>query len=338
MKLSISDDSFDVFLLFLYHIVYKGQLMIQNLAAVNVGREIAKLIPKGSISVFILLSIFAHIMILGSSSAPSYAYSPCRCVIFAMDDLNDGGVNNVELAVMDYFISNNLPFTASIIVSKLANSSDLDVYHKIQEGMARKLFDIAIHGYRHINHALMTYEQQKDDLSRANARLEYLFGKRSNIFIPPSNGFNNHTIEAMADLNITLLSTSDNSEKTTINPYKSQTLAVTNNSRLEVSKVSDQKPLVYHVPFSVSFMSFQKRGLSGNLLVEESLKRINESIATYGYAQVRLHPSDFSQVNSTTGMPINELDTIKFQQLTQLVDTLEGRNIRIISFSDIYPH
>ena len=255
-----------------------------------------------------------------------------------MDDLNDSTYSKVQLATMNYFISKNLPFTASIIVSLLANSSNLDVYHKIQEGMARKLFDIAIHGYRHIDHALMTYEEQKDDLSRANARLEYLFGKRSDIFIPPGDAFNLHTIEAMADLNISLLSTSYNSEQITINPYKSQTLFVTNNSRLEVSKVSDQKPLVYHAPFFVSFLWLQRQGLSGDGLVEESLKRINESIATYGYAQVRLHPSDFSQVNPTTGMPSNELDTIRFQQLTQLVDSLEGRNIRIVSFSDIYPH
>jgi peptidoglycan/xylan/chitin deacetylase (PgdA/CDA1 family) len=286
--------------------------------------------------ILIVIGITAHITSL--RLYPSYAYSPCNCVIFVMDDLNDDGVNNVELATMDYFISNNLPFTASIIVSKLANSSDLDVYHKIQEGMDRKLFEIAIHGYRHINHALMSYEQQKDDLGTANARLQHLFGKRSDIFIPPGDAFNLHTIEAMADLNITLFSTSDTSENTTANPYKLKTLLVTNNSRLEVSKVSDQKPLVYHVPFSVSFLSLQRRGLSGGRLVDVSLRFINESIAIYGYAQVRLHPSDFSQVNPTTGMPSNELDTIRFQQLTQLVDSLEGRNIRIVSFSDIYPH
>src|SRR5919199_3668805 len=134
--------------------------MMQNLAAMNVRHKITKLTPKVSISVFILLSIFAHTMILGSISAPSYAYSPCNCVIFAMDDLNDDGVNKVELATMDYFISRNLPFTASIIVSKLANSSDLDVYHKIEEGVQKGLFEIAIHGYRHIDHSLMTKEEQ----------------------------------------------------------------------------------------------------------------------------------------------------------------------------------
>jgi peptidoglycan/xylan/chitin deacetylase (PgdA/CDA1 family) len=288
------------------------------------------------IVLIVLAILFAHP--ISFRTKPTYAYSPCNCVIFVMDDINDDGVDNVELAVMDYFISHNLPFTSSIIVSKLANSSNLSVYHKVEEGIQKGLFEVAIHGYRHINHALMTLEEQKDDLSAANARLEHLFGKRSDIFVPPSNEFNLHTIEAMADLNISLFSTSDNSEKLTINPYKSQTFVVTNNSRLNVSKVSDQKPLVYHAPFSVSFLSFQKHGLAGDKLIEHSLKRINKSIGTYGYAQVKLHPSDFSQVNATTSKPINQVNSTRFQQLTGLVDSLEGKNIRIASFSEIYPH
>ena len=39
-------------------------------------------------------------------------------------------------------------------------------------------------------------------ISLAIAKLEYLFGKRADIFIPPFNTFNLHTIEAMSDLNI----------------------------------------------------------------------------------------------------------------------------------------
>jgi peptidoglycan/xylan/chitin deacetylase (PgdA/CDA1 family) len=53
----------------------------------------------------------------------------------------------------------------------------------------------------------MTKEEQERDFSRANAKLEYLFGKRADIFIPPYSSFNLHTIEAMSDLNIRLFST-----------------------------------------------------------------------------------------------------------------------------------
>jgi hypothetical protein len=289
--------------------------------------------------ILIAFAIFAHTIILGLNYSPSYAYSPCNCVIFAMDDIADYGGIKVQIATMDYFLDRNLPFTASIIASKLANSSNLDVFHKVEEGVDRGLFEIAIHGYRHVNHTLLTKEEQSNDFSKAKGKLEYLFGKRVDIFLPPFNDYNLHTIEALSDLNITLFSTSPDSEQTTSNPYKSQTLVVTNNSRLEVSKISDEKPLVYHTPFSVSFLRLEGvNGLSGDRLVEESLRLIDESIAKYSFAQVRLHPADFSQVNATSGKRINEVDDNRFQHLTQLIDRLEGRNIRIASFSEIYPH
>jgi peptidoglycan/xylan/chitin deacetylase (PgdA/CDA1 family) len=297
-------------------------------------------ISRALIIILIAFAIFAHTIILGLNYSPSYAYSPCNCVIFAMDDIADHGGVKVQLATMDYFISKNLPFTASIIARDLANanSSNLDVFHKVEEGVNKGLFEIAIHGYRHANHSLLTKKEELNDFSKANAKLEYLLGKRADIFLPTFNEFNLYTIEAMADLDITLLSASPHSERTTTNPYKSQTLVVTNNSRLEASKISDEKPLIYHAPYSVSFQWFKKQGLSGDELVEESLRLIDESIAKYGFAQVRLHPSDFSQVNATSGKRINEIDDNRFQHLTQLVNNLEDRNIRIASFSEIYPH
>jgi peptidoglycan/xylan/chitin deacetylase (PgdA/CDA1 family) len=300
-------------------------------------RRLTNLIPQVSIIVLILVSMFAHTAVLVSNSTASYAYSACSCVIFAMDDIEDYGFNKVQLATMDYFISMNLPFTASIIASQLANSSNLEVFHKIEDGIDKKLFEIAIHGYRHINHTLLTKDEQEDDFRKASGRLEYLFGKRADIFIPPYNEFNLHTIEAMSNLNISILSTSPYREQTITNPYKSETLVVTNNSRIEVSTISDQKALVYHVPFSVSLLALHRNGLFGEGLVQEALRRIEESIAEYGFAHVRLHPSDFPQVDGISGKAINEVDNIKFQELVKIVDSLADRNIRIASFREIYP-
>jgi peptidoglycan/xylan/chitin deacetylase (PgdA/CDA1 family) len=281
--------------------------------------------------------MFAHTAILVFYSNSSSAYSSCNCVIFAMDDMKDYGLNNVQLATMDYFISKNLPFTASIIVSGLANSSNLKVFYKIEEGIDKKLFEIAIHGYRHINHSIMTKEEQEDDFRNASEKLEYLFGKRADIFIPPYNEFNLHTIEAMSDLNISVLSASPDREQATTNPYKSQTLVVTNNSKIEVSRISDQKGFVYHAPFSASLFRLHGIGLFGDDLVHETLRLIEDSIAEHGFAHVRLHPGDFSQVDAISGKAINEVDNIKFQELTKIVDSLAERNIRIASFREIHP-
>jgi peptidoglycan/xylan/chitin deacetylase (PgdA/CDA1 family) len=288
--------------------------------------------------ILIAFAIFAHTIILGLNYSPSYAYSPCNCVIFAMDDIADYGGIKVQLATMDYFLDRNLPFTASIVASKLANSSNLDVFHKVEEGVDRGLFEIAIHGYRHVNHAALTKEEQINDLSLAKGKLEYLFGKRADIFIPPFNDFNLGTIEAMSELNISLLSTSSRIENTKINPYKSQALVETNNSKIQVSRISDQEPLVYHAPVSFSILALQRNGLFGDDLVHEVLRLIDDSIAKYGFAQVRLHPSDFAQLDTTTGKLINKVDNMKFQDLIKTVDSLAARNIKIASFAEIYPY
>jgi peptidoglycan/xylan/chitin deacetylase (PgdA/CDA1 family) len=299
------------------------------------------MISKTSIITLILVIImFAINTMLSSNSiiTTSYTYSSCNCVIFAMSHIADYGSNNVQLATMDYFISKNLQFTASIIVSKLANSSNLDVFHKVEEGVNKKLFEIAIHGYRDVHHSLLTKEEQLNDFSKANAKIEYLFGKRADIFIPSFNDFNLHTIEAMSDLNISLISTTSREENKTINPYKSQALVETNNSKIGVSRISDQEPLVYHAPYSISFLGLHKNGLFGDDLVNEVLRLIDDSIAKYGFAQVRLHPSDFAQLDTTIGKLINKVDNIKFQELTKIVDNLAARNIKIASITEVYPH
>ena len=54
--------------------------------------KINNLMSKLSILVLILFSMFANTAILGFNSTPSYAYSPCNCVIFAMDDIADYGL------------------------------------------------------------------------------------------------------------------------------------------------------------------------------------------------------------------------------------------------------
>lgn len=295
------------------------------------------MIPKARVVTLILVSML-DITILSSNSVTSYGYSACNCIIFAMDDMADYGYNNVQLATMDYFISKNMSFTASIVASKIGISNDSRVLDKIKEGIEKELFEIAINGYRHANHSLMTKEEQEDEFRKASERLEHLFGKRADIFIPPFNEFNLHTIEAMSDLNISALSTSRYEEQVTTNPYKSQTLVETNSSRIEVSRISDQKALVYHVPFSISFLALQRDGLFGDDLVHEALRLIDDSIATYGFAQVRIHPPVFAQADTITGNLINEVDNIKFQELLiKIVDSLADRNIRVASFTEIYP-
>jgi hypothetical protein len=91
------------------------------------------------------------------------------------------------------------------------------------------------------------------------------------------------------------------------------------------------------VPFSISFLALQRNGLFGDGLVHEAVSMIDDSIANYGFAQVRIHPRVFAQADPITGNIINEVDNIKFQELIKIVDSLAERSIRVTSFTEIYP-
>jgi hypothetical protein len=196
----------------------------------------------------------------------------------------------------------------------------------------------------------LTKEEQESNFSEARGKLEYLFGKRADIFIPPYNEFNLHTIEALSDLNISLISSSPDEEQATFNPYNNKkALLVTDNSKMEVSRVSDKNPPVYHAPYTLSFYALHReRQLFGDDLVQEALRLVDGNITKYGYAQVRLHPFDFAQVRpNSSNLPQgpdpgrgpfnNKLDETKFHELIKIIDILLQRNITITSLREIYP-
>jgi len=256
-----------------------------------------------------------------------------------MDDMGDYGYNKVQLEVMDYFISKNLPFTASIVANRIEIGSNLEVVEKIQEGIDDNLFEIGIHGYRHVDYSILSKEEQKTDFKKAFDKLEKLFGKRADIFFPPFNPFNLHTVEAMSELNISVLSTNEYDEQITTNPYNNQTLvAATNSTKLRVSSLGNETNPVYHVPFNISFLRFHDNGLFGDDLVYETLTLVDSDIAKQGFSQIRLHPTDFAKFDAKSGNFVNMVDDAKFKELTKTVDSLAHRNIRIASFTEIYPH
>jgi hypothetical protein len=90
--------------------------------------------------ILIAFAIFAYTILLGLNYNPIYAYFPCNCVIFAMDDIADYGGIKVQLATTDYFISKNLPFRASIVARDLANGSSWILDGTKKEGDGRKAY------------------------------------------------------------------------------------------------------------------------------------------------------------------------------------------------------
>ncbi|WFA09755.1 polysaccharide deacetylase family protein [Tissierella sp. Yu-01] len=60
--------------------------------------------------------------------------------------------------------------------------------------------EIGNHGYNHIDYSQLSYEQNKEEISKANDVIEEIIGIRPNLFGPPSGAFNENTVKAAKDL------------------------------------------------------------------------------------------------------------------------------------------
>jgi peptidoglycan/xylan/chitin deacetylase (PgdA/CDA1 family) len=278
-----------------------------------------------------------------SLAAQNGSYFQCKCVIFRLDDIEDYGKNRVQLAILDHFIAENKKLVPAIILDRFGNlAPDGAVYLKVKEGYNKGLFEPAIHGVKHIKYSGLTKEQQKEDFTKANNKLQLLLGGQSRIFVPPFNQFDSNTLKAMAESGLDIISTSYREENKTLNPYKISAPFVTNYSNIALSAVNVSEPgirqtsqIIYHIPFNISLLDLTRRGYSGENLTDKVLSSTESNIAEYGFSIIVLHPNDFATFNSSTGSYGNNIDTAKMQTLAKIINELEAKRINFADYSDM---
>jgi peptidoglycan/xylan/chitin deacetylase (PgdA/CDA1 family) len=276
----------------------------------------------------------------------SDSYQPCNCAIFRLDDIEDSALSAPNIAIMNHFIAENKKLDNLMVLSKFGNSAPGGtVYNKVKEGFEKGLFELAIHGWNHIAHSQLTAEQQQNDFTQANNKLQSLFGTKSRIFGPPLNEFNSGTIKAMAGSGLDIFSTAYSYESRITNPYKVSTTYTTPNSIIQLSEVNTtesitgvyEKERIYHVPYSVTLFGLIKSGYSGEALTQEVLRGVDSNIAKYGFSLVTLHPNDVASYNPSTGKWSNSVDPSKMQVLVDIVDQLEAKGIGFSDLRDVSP-
>ena len=228
------------------------------------------------------------------------------------------------MKIMDYFIAEKKKLTTDIIVSKFGNlGPNGEVYNKVKTGFAKRIFELGVHGWDHIQYSQLTEQQQKDHFNQANNKLQSLLGTKSRIFGAPYNEFNSATIKAMAGSGLNILSTSYSYESSTTNPYKVSTSYPTANSMIQLSEVNITESLlgqqqyvkkrIYHLPFDISLLSLRDQGYSGDALVQKVISMVDSNTAKYGFSVIVLHPSDVALYNTSTNQWSNSVDSAKFQ-------------------------
>src|SRR5918912_1850716 len=131
------------------------------------------------------------------------AHSLCNCVVFRMDDIQDYWIKSGQLTPMDLFLSRNYSQNLGIIMGDIG--SDSEIVNKVRDGSQRGLFELAIHGWNHTDYTKLSEEKQRSSLYDANRKMVALFGKASQIFIPPYDQFNSDTLNAIRQLDLKII-------------------------------------------------------------------------------------------------------------------------------------
>jgi peptidoglycan/xylan/chitin deacetylase (PgdA/CDA1 family) len=253
--------------------------------------------------------------------------SPCKCVVFRMDDVQDNWIEAAQLVGMNLFTSRNQSLTIGLIMNE--TGGDPRIIHTIQGGTSKGLFELALHGWDHVDYTKLSEQQQQYSLKRANEKMQQLFGNTSNIFITPYGTFNNDTIKAMDQLGIKILSAATYSESSF--DKNSSIFNANNNYKSNQS----QQSTVYHMPA----MSFFKDDLHGKMPiktpVEKILSDVDSNIKKYGYSVIVFHPQDFVKTDQHGNVVNKTLDIGQVKDLSRLVDSILSKHIQITSFSKL---
>jgi peptidoglycan/xylan/chitin deacetylase (PgdA/CDA1 family) len=240
---------------------------------------------------------------------------PCNCVIFRMDDVQDSNFNQISVRVMDTFIEKNQSLVVSLVMDKFG--SHHPVVEKVAEGYKKKLFEIAGHGWDHVNYAGTGFEQQKTSLSLMNTKIKDMFGVPASTFVPPLAPFDNETLSAMSHLGLRVISSEFEVDR---DPFFTA----------DSTNVTDGYG-IYHVPATAKFYDYTPDGVKVPL--SQILINIDTSISKYGWAVVVMHPQDFGKI--IDGKKTNQPNEQDMKDLVSLIDSQVSQNRRIVTFSDL---
>jgi peptidoglycan/xylan/chitin deacetylase (PgdA/CDA1 family)/3D (Asp-Asp-Asp) domain-containing protein len=270
----------------------------------------------------------------------------CNCIIFRLDDIADWNQPG-EHTVMNMFLSKNLKLTLAIIMHFIGN--DTTIIDKVKEGYQKGLFELALHGWNHVDYTKLSLADQKSTMLMANIKMHKIFGTTSDMFFPPYGPFNNDTIEAMRQLGLQIISTDPNDEYIFDNGRSifvsgaSEPNHEANNTVYHMSATINYKSVVTGVRCSVASKSCSLVQKLYKHPIEEILADVVQGMRKYGYAIITLHPQDFLKMNynynnqlqyETFGgkVIVNETET---RDLSRLINYITSHNIPIRSFHEV---
>jgi peptidoglycan/xylan/chitin deacetylase (PgdA/CDA1 family) len=256
--------------------------------------------------------------------------SRCVCVVFRIDDIQDYWLRESQISVMNTFLAKNKTLSLEIIMSGIGNDSK--IIDKVKEGVGKGLFELGIHGWKHVDYTKLSELEQMISLDKAKNKMQQIFDVKSTIFVPPQGYFDSATINAMHNVGLMILS-SDNASEYRYDLGKSAYHAVkTGNFE---AKTNSPPGMVYHMSAATLFTIQTPDGNWVNPHINNTITSIDKSIKKYGYSVVVLHPQGFVKTDANGRLIDKTLDQTKLRDLSKLIDLLNLKNITIKNFAQI---
>ena len=234
----------------------------------------------------------------------------CNCIAFKIDNLQDYWINDVQNEVINTFSTNNAPVTVSVI-GKFFGTDPKVVDFLKQKIKDDKDISIAIRGWEYVDHSTYGLQEQSDSIRLTNKQLSDVLGVTSNLFSVPFGKFNEDTLSAMHQNDISYI------------------------SGIAVSDKPDFKSKPFHVSETSSLTSLlEDDPFYKGTIIDKFSAKIEAQQKQYGYALVSMQPSDFAMRNDK-GEIINQMNKERVDQLKELIDYLKGQNIKIVALSDL---
>eukprot|EP00602_Paraphysomonas_sp_CaronLab_P005520 CAMPEP_0185024902 /NCGR_PEP_ID=MMETSP1103-20130426/8059_1 /TAXON_ID=36769 /ORGANISM="Paraphysomonas bandaiensis, Strain Caron Lab Isolate" /LENGTH=1367 /DNA_ID=CAMNT_0027557985 /DNA_START=157 /DNA_END=4260 /DNA_ORIENTATION=+ len=242
------------------------------------------------------------------SPSPTPSPTPTRPkVAFRLENVQAWWCEDVFQAVVNEFISYNLPLTIGFIGSYLDQSASMVSY--LQSIAGNPLIDYASNSLEFESFEGKTLSWQEDDLKQSKSIIESVVSGYAVSFIPPFNRYDHNTITAMKNQAYDLISSKCNWNRQT-SPNAGTPIDCTEGDDVVAPNIIMDG--VYHLPAGAVmgddlYWSDPSRPAS----LEYSLSWIESQLANQGFSVVRLQPVEFSGDSTCSTVNADKIDVLR---------------------------
>lgn len=237
------------------------------------------------------------------------AFTDCNCVVFRLDDVQDYWLADTQVQIMELFEEKEIPLTIGVIGSLIGE--DQRISSVIERNVEEENIELANHSWNNDIVTSLDETLEEKYILDTNARILEEFGVTPTTFIPPQNIYDESTIEILKNNGFTVLS----SHKEEINTF------------------SFGPESFYLIPAITETAKLVNSNTEWQMVENsEILTKIQDSVSTYGYAIVMMHPQEFS-LNELGEYDVPNQDSL--DNLSELLDEIKGLDVNLVTINQI---